>query len=325
MGYATGSMLGLLYLFAIAAVLITVVGAVALVYGLAHPFRKTLAVAVARQLAADPSELGLAYQERRFTLADGSMSPGWVIEGRAAGSAAGPVVVFAHGFGDSRFGALTWVPQVVDFASRVVVYDLRAHGDSSARISRTGMADVDDLLAVVDQLDVPDRVVLFGHSLGAGVSIVAAGRGHSNIVGVIADGPYRYWWEPIVGLMRQKRWPAYPFIWLAGLGLMAMGVRLGRFDRVRHAAKVSCPLLVLHAMDDPLCRAESARQIVEAAGQGKLIEFDGGGHGGLCAHDPDRYRQALAEFFESLTPPVQVGDHAPFGASLNGRSAGWRE
>ena len=307
-------MLGLLYLFLTAGALIALVGAAAVLYRLMHPPRRTLAAALAWQLPADPGELGLTFTEQHFRLADGSTSPGWVIEGRRRD---GPVLIVTHGFGDSRFGAMWWAVLLLDFASRVAVYDLRGHGDSTAARSRPGMGDVDDLLAVMDQVHGNEPVVLFGHSLGAGVSIAVAAQHPERVLGVIADGPYRYWSEPIVGLMRLHGWPARLFVIPAGLILLAAGVPLWRFDRAKLASRLRCPLLVLHGREDPLCPIESARAIVAAAADATLVEFDGAGHGDLASVDQPRYIDALTTFFDRLARPAATADEEEKGLAVS--------
>lgn len=299
-------MLGLLSLFAFAALLLIIIGTAAMLYTLTHPPRKTLGNALARGMPTDPSQIELPYEERLFTLADGSTSPGWLIQGRTCD---GPAVIIAHGFGSSRFNALCPAALVADFASQIIVYDMRAHGESTARSTRVALDDVDDLLAILEQFGEP-RVVLCGHSLGAGVSIVAAARaakqGLNQVVAVIADAPYRHWAEPIVGLMNEKRWPAYPFVWLTQFALLIGGTSLRGLDRAKHAAKLACPLLVLHGTDDPICRFESGQKIAAAAPRGRLVSFVGGKHSNLASIDRQRYVDALQSFFNQITQPSDV-------------------
>ena len=84
------------------------------------------------------------------------------------------------------------------------------------------------------------------------------------------EGPYRLPMEPVVGHFRCRRWPPYPFVWLAGLYLRLTNKGYDQFDRVLHAAKLRCPLMVLHGTADPICLVSSGRTIAEAAPQGNL-------------------------------------------------------
>lgn len=296
--------MGIIILLAVAWAGLTVVGAVLIVYTMHHPERRTYAHALARRLPLDPSEVGLAYDEQTFHFRDGTATTGWVIQGQ---NPSGPVVAITHGWNSSRYGALVHASILAPFASRVVVYDMRGHGESTARTCQLGAAESDDLFQVIDQLDDDQPpLVLMGISMGAGITLAAAGSVlktaseaiRRRVVGVIVEGPYRHPMEPVVGHLQCRKLPPYPLVWLAELYYRLVYADYPRFDRVRHAANLACPLLVLHGTDDPICRFESGRKIAEAAPQGELIAFSGAGHSGLIDLDRPRYHKALKEFFE---------------------------
>jgi uncharacterized protein len=309
---------GLLILFAAAAVLVIILGTLGLIYRMEHPDRLTLGVAIGRRMATEPSELGMTGRELTFRFPDDSTSPGWVIDGNEP---AGPMVILVHGWSNSRLGALAKARRIWPHAGKVVVFDLRGHGESTARICEFGAAERDDIAAVMEQADAlddsgkgPRPVVLFGSSLGAGLAIAAATQGpehlRDRIVGVVAEGPYRRPMEPIAGHLRAMGWPSQPFCFLTGVYLaLRFGPRIGRFDRAELAAQLRRPLLVLHGCEDRICPIDSARQIAAAAPQGELVEFEAGGHGGLAALDETRYADALAAFFGRLgqaDPPGRI-------------------
>ena len=81
----------------------------------------------------------------------------------------GQPLVFIHGAGGSH---LSWWQQVPAFADRyqVIIYDQRGFGDSRPRNgydpSDAG-ALTDDLLHLLDNLGIPEPVVVVGHSLGS--------------------------------------------------------------------------------------------------------------------------------------------------------------
>lgn len=292
---------GLLVLLGVAAVILTAVVTWAILHGLLHPPRKTYGTALARGLATDPGEMGLAFEPRTFTFEDGTETPAWLITGQRA---EGPLVVMVHGFGDSRYGALTWAPLILPHASAVVVYDLRGHGEATSGHATCGTRDLRDVHAILDQVEaeaLARGVVLFGYSMGGGIAIASAAAEPARVSGVIADGPYRHWDEPIKRYLRNRRYPTQPFVSLAGLVLHALVPGFADFDRLMHAKELRRPLLVLHGSHDHLCPFASAKELAEAAPQGRLVVFAEGGHLDLAAVDPERYRAALAAFFADLS------------------------
>lgn len=84
----------------------------------------------------------------------------------------GPLVVAVHGVGSSRRG---WARLAEHFAPhlRVVAYDQRGHGDSSANAPMTLARSVADLRDVVASLGEPVHALL-GHSWGGAVVVAAA-------------------------------------------------------------------------------------------------------------------------------------------------------
>ncbi|CCH17085.1 alpha/beta fold hydrolase [Micromonospora lupini] len=103
--------------------------------------------------------------------------------------ASGPLVVLAHGMGDSRAAYRFVVPRLVAAGYRVAAVDLRGCGESSARwpsYSRTDIAG--DLLAVIRHLGGP--AVLVGHSISGGAATIAAAQAPEMITGIVELAPF---------------------------------------------------------------------------------------------------------------------------------------
>ncbi|MFC8820911.1 alpha/beta fold hydrolase [Streptomyces rochei] len=112
---------------------------------------------------------------------------GGTIAFEVAGS--GPLVVLAHGMGDSRAAFRHVVPRLVAAGYRVASVDLRGCGESSVdwpSWSRTDIAG--DLLAVIRHLGGP--AVLVGHSVSGGAATVAAAAEPSLVTAVVELAPF---------------------------------------------------------------------------------------------------------------------------------------
>jgi len=102
---------------------------------------------------------------------------------------AGPLVVLAHGMGDSREAHRFLVPGLVAAGYRTAAVDLRGSGESSvgwASASRTDIAG--DLIALVRHLGGP--AVLVGHSISGGAATIAAAKAPELVTALVELAPF---------------------------------------------------------------------------------------------------------------------------------------
>ncbi|MET9730590.1 alpha/beta hydrolase [Streptomyces sp. NPDC006458] len=116
----------------------------------------------------------------------------------------GPLVVLAHGMGDSREAYRHMIPALVAAGHRVAAVDLRGCGESSTdwpSWSRTAIAG--DLLAVIRHLGGP--AVLVGHSVSGGAATIAAAQEPSLVTAVVELTPFTRKQSIRLGDLRVKR------------------------------------------------------------------------------------------------------------------------
>lgn len=120
----------------------------------------------------------------------------------------GPLVVLAHGIGDSRHSYRFLAPALAEAGYRVANVDIRGCGDSGLGwdgYSRTDIAG--DLLALVRHLGGP--AVLIGHSISGGAATIATATAPDLVSGVIELAPFtRKQSFDLRGLMRVGRFRA---------------------------------------------------------------------------------------------------------------------
>lgn len=246
----------------------------AMMWRLTHPPRRTYSFAVSRGIAGAPDELDppLPFEQWAFVSRSRTLNV-WDMTGR---SPAGPAIIFTHGWGDSRIGSLVRAARLADFASRMIAWDLPGHGEAPG-ICRLGRSEAADLKALIDHLACP--VVLYGWSMGAGLSIEAGCD--QRVRAVIAEAPYRFQDVPACRVLRAA---GLPCGWTLDLALTLLGMSAKsrqQFDRAAHAARLTCPLLVLHGTEDEICPIDDGRAIAAAARHARLVEIEGGDHNGL--------------------------------------------
>ncbi|WP_405808515.1 alpha/beta hydrolase [Streptomyces sp. NBC_01520] len=128
---------------------------------------------------------------------------GGTIAFEVAGS--GPLIVLAHGMGDSRAAYRAMIPQLIAAGHRVAAVDLRGCGESGVdwpAWSRTAIAG--DLLAVIRHLG-GGPAVLVGHSISGGAATVAAAQEPSLISAVVELAPFTRKQSIRLGDLRVKR------------------------------------------------------------------------------------------------------------------------
>jgi pimeloyl-ACP methyl ester carboxylesterase len=294
-GSYTPHVLGLLALLAFAFVLLVAVFTGVLVYEMRHPPRRTAAYALARGLHVDPQAAGLAFREWNVD-AVGVTLPVWDIEGERDRLL---TAVFVHGWGQSRIDMLARIGPWPDLVSRIIMYDLRGHGESSG-LSNLGVGEANDLVAVLEALD-DGPVVLAGHSMGAVIAIEAAAmesQVRDRIVGVVAFGPYDHFHDSLRGRLTVAGYPARPITDLALLVLRFAGIR--HRSLLAQASQLRCPLLVIHGERDRVVPVAHGKRVAEAAPHATLRTIANGAHLDVHLVDEEAVRETLTEFVNEL-------------------------
>lgn len=316
--------LGLILLLALGLAIALALGVWLTVHHLRRPPRKTYAWALGRNLPGDPSELesplhfedlSLDLREANPSLRRFASSPVWEIKGADPD---GPVIIWTPGWGDSRVGALARIRHLAPLASRIIAWDPPGQGESSGLWP---MATIENELLVnlarwaARAHDAP--IILAGSSMGAGLSIVAAAQLHERepqitLRAVIAEAPYALPQSPARNYLRATN---QPHTWNIRAGYALMGWRLGAghdwsrahhgrgFDRAAWAARLPCPLLVLHGERDVISDPEDGRAIAAAAPHATLAMIEGGGHNDLWLK-PELAQRCLSAVRDFIRAPA---------------------
>lgn len=139
----------------------------------------------------------------------------------------GPLVVLAHGIGDSRHSYRFVAPALAEAGYRVANVDLRGCGDSSLGWDGYRRTDIAaDLVALVRHLGGP--AVIIGQSISGGAATIAAATAPDLIDGVIelAPGTRKQPFD-LSGLVRVKRYRAAYLL----LGKIIVGGRLSNWKK----------------------------------------------------------------------------------------------
>ena len=261
-----------------------------------------------------------------------------------------------HGYADAKVGAIAWAPTLNALGWNILAIDLRAHGQSPGVFSTAGHRERHDVSQVINLFRAmrpaeTRTFVLFGISLGASVAIATAalreaddggdarrsGNGgdnagaasdpafasatHNDIDAVVMDSPFADYRLAVAAHGRMRGLPGGILRdaairlaeWIAHADFRAVRPQ----DMVR---KVSCPVMVIHAGDDPFIPPEDAAAMAEAIAARKdprdvLWSIPDAGHVlGLAAAGPDEYGRRVGEFLDTIAPAHHAGSGEPASA-----------
>jgi uncharacterized protein len=247
--------------------------------------------------ALTPAELGLPYEEVRFTTDDGVTLSGWLV---AASSDTRSAVILMHGFSWNRLGELSAFVPWLRQRYHVLQFDFRGHGTSGDADITLGTAERHDVAAAVRLLEGRGLgpIALMGMSMGAAVAILAAPD--LPVAAVVADAPYAELHHPIENRMREWHYP------LAGLGsrliVAAASVRarthlLSPIDRVADIWPRA--VLIIAPREDTLIDHSQALRLYAAAREPKeLYVVPGAGHPEAHAFGGAEYEARVLGFLE---------------------------
>jgi alpha-beta hydrolase superfamily lysophospholipase len=261
-----------------------------------------------------------------------------------------PTIVICHGYRVDRARMRPVAALEYAHGSNTLLFDFRGHGESADAPTSGGNAEVHDLAAALDAAvdqpeTLPGQLFIHGFSMGAAVALLLPPR--TDVAGIIADSPYARlddilcrlvtWqltaesarWSPPLRRLRVG-FPAlarvtfaasdlifrlrfhHPLIARPAASVRAWGGRLK--SAARGDALYRPPILLIHALGDPLIPVEHALRIALAArtsGVPLTLHFaESDVHCGAYGSDPERYVAVLRRFVESATPPTPNLDNA---------------
>ena len=243
----------------------------------------------------DPPDPALALDQRSvaFRSADSASLTAWIVPARNAAPEA-PWVLISHGnFGNIGYGGR---PQFYawfrDLGVNLFAYDYRGFGASDGVPSEDGLyADAEAAYRyLTDSLHIPpSRIILFGHSLGTGVTIELAR--HVAAAGLIVEDAYTS-----VADRGQEVFPLLPITLIAK----------SRFASIDKVGALRLPKLFLHARNDQTIPIDHGRKVFAAAAEPKEFVELNAGHADAYTADRARYYGAIDGFIRRVMTPTPV-------------------
>ncbi len=231
-----------------------------------------------RELVASPADYDLPYERVTFEAEDGLRLMGWVIPSEGENW-----LLYFHGNGENISRYLSLMARLRELGLNILIFDYRGYGESEGVPSEAGLyADARAAYAFLQGRGVgPERLYLYGFSLGSGVAVQLATE--VEVAGLVLEAAYTS--LPAAGRHR------YPFL--------PTGFMRNRYDSLSKIAEVRAPLLMLHARDDYTVPFRQGQELYAAAAQPKRFTELSGGHIAMLRESPDpRGLWAIERFVE---------------------------
>ncbi len=235
------------------------------------------------QLEGSPGDLGLEFQEARFSAADGTRLHGWLVPGDR-----NITWVWFHGNAGNISHRLEDLKVFHDqLGVGIFIFDYRGFGASEGKPSERGLYQ--DGEAALEWLrEHPaagrHRHLLLGRSLGCAIAVEMARR-HPPWR-LVLDAPF----SSIRAMANDRgRWA----------GLLSWVLFRSKFDSLRKIKEVRAPVLVCHGDRDETIPFYHGRRLFEAANEPKsFYTIANGGHTDACAAGGPEYFATLEQFME---------------------------
>jgi len=240
----------------------------------------------ARRLIDPPAALQLPVRRAAIRTEDGLTLGSWIIP--AGADSTGYWMLICHGTAGkpSQFGWPDHSAGLRALGLSLLAFDYRGYGESEGAPSEAGLyRDADAAYRYLrDELRVrPERIIVFGHSLGSTVAVDLAGR--VPAAGLILEGA--------LTSVIDRGAELYPYIPVRWIGR-------SRFSSIDKISRVGIPKLFLHARADDVVPLEHGRRLFEAAPPRKTFVELRGGHGYALQMYSATYINSIRRFVADL-------------------------
>lgn len=238
---------------------------------------------------AVPTDVGLAFEDLTLRTADGVSIAAWYIpHEHARGN-----VIFFHGNAGNMTNRLHSVKLLHRMGLNVLIIDYRGYGRSEGKPSEDGTyEDAEAAWRYLTETrgETPDRIALFGRSLGGAIAIELATR-HTPAA-LVTESTFTSLLD--IGRMHYKFLP----------------VRLilsYHYDSLSKVPRITCPKLFFHGREDTLIPLENGRRLFEASADPKeFIETPGGHNESGFTYTP-KFTKRLEDFLLGVFAQDQSG------------------
>jgi fermentation-respiration switch protein FrsA (DUF1100 family) len=217
-----------------------------------------------RAITATPQRIGLGFETVSLVTEDGVQLNGWFIPAQNPRG----VLLFLHGNAGNISHRLDSIRIFHELKLSTLIFDYRGYGESEGEPSELGTyrdAEAAWRHLIEERGVPPDKVILFGRSLGASIAAYLASR--QQPAGLIVESAFTS-----VPELAQQLYPFLPVRWLSRFS----------YNTLEYVKKISCPVLIVHSPHDEIIPFTHSEALYDAAPNPKhFLELRGGHNDGF--------------------------------------------
>lgn len=210
---------------------------------------------------------------------------GWEMR-TPAGDSSGAWLLYLHGNAGNISEWVDRYAQLQKLGVNVFTADYRGYGESEGRPEEQGLyLDAETMYDhLIEVLRVPpQRVIIYGHSLGSGVAVELAVRRKAACL--IVEGAFTS--------VTDRGQELYPYL---PIRLFAQN----HFDSIHKVGSLTIPKLFIHAVEDNVVPFSHGQKLYEAAAPPKTFLELHGGHSSAIFHDEETFLNGVQAFLINL-------------------------
>lgn len=254
---------------------------------LAYLFQSRFVYFPIRALVADPSDVGLAFENINLETDDGVRLHSWFVpHDKARG-----VILFCHGNAGNISHRLDSIQVFHRLGLDVFIFDYRGYGQSQGKPNEH--STYEDVKAAWQYLTQernlpPSRIILFGRSIGGAIA--------SNLAREHTPG----------AVILESTFTSMPDL-AADIYHLPLVRRFTRFNynTEEYIREVNCPVLIIHSRDDDIVPFSHGRRLFEIAAEPKRFLEITGTHNEAFIAAGERYEDGLDAFLSEFLTTIE--------------------
>lgn len=233
---------------------------------------------------------------------------GYTLTGIMRDSGSRRTVVLLHGYNFSWHGILKFVPYFASRGYNILAYNHRSNGTSGGRNCSGGVREQKDLDAAIsflrEKLPQTENLIITGTSFGAAAALQYTKSSKADAI--IAFAPFSSLQSVLYDKLCSMKLPS-PLSRLVALAAhltmpFAGGFFLHKASPLGNVQKLSCPVLLFHALDDETVPFYHSERLVRKDRSNRItfIPLEKGGHGAAYLLNKKKCVDEMDSFLDSL-------------------------